>query len=771
VHLWIEIVARELAMLAALFALGIGPASFLGRRFDAAARLAIAPVLGLCLATCVFTTLIWFTAARNTYWLLPVLAAASIAVALLRSRTAATGGAEGAHGNWTLLRSLRARDALSMAIVCVVVAAPLSYTLHERNSVGPTGYIISDVDGYTAVADGMEQLSMRQAQHENAESASFVLKYWSGDARSHERFDASPLAANLDLLIGLHATDTQGLFLIVFLMAGALGAFAAVRYFAPKPSWLALLAGVLFAGPLFLQLMVDGSQAAICGLSVLVPLAAVGTEVLRERRLANLVLFALLASGLMALYPLYLPGVALAAVLVVGSIAIVKRARGHLSWQSARTAALVAATVTVLTIVFNLVSFTRDVSVWQETIQAENLAKPPYHLPLSVLPGWLLQTRQFYVLTTPQAFLLGNLGQATAIEVLGEAILPAIFVAVILLGLWRRRRGLILVPIILVFAALAEYASVAHRCSYCVDRNTLPIAPTTIVLLMLGIGVLATGGRRWMRWSAVLIALAAVIAVGEQTRTESQLFAAQAYFLGGDERTIVSELPPHPGPVELEGFGENRELEQAVAELPLMYSLVYERNHGEVSLPSEYSDYGGLAYFGETHPSDPDLNPDYRYVLTRLGGVETNRRVVTRTGPLALEERTGSLDATITSGLALPNIRRDTGGLPSVGTSLHMLLVGGGSTPASILLRFYTIFQETVPPQPGVRARSTLHELTICVQATGTAPVRRATLYLAPAYLPVVKPTEKFASPERPLPTVTLLSMRAVTHCSLGGGP
>ena len=83
-HIWTDIFARELVMLVVLLCLGSGPASFLGRRFDATARLAMAPVLGLCLGTCVFTTLIWFTAARHTYWLLPILALGSVAVALRR---------------------------------------------------------------------------------------------------------------------------------------------------------------------------------------------------------------------------------------------------------------------------------------------------------------------------------------------------------------------------------------------------------------------------------------------------------------------------------------------------------------------------------------------------------------------------------------------------------------------------------------------------------------------------------------------------------------
>ncbi len=754
-------------MLATLLALGSGPASFLGRRFDAAARLAMAPILGLCLATCVFTTLIWFTAARNTYWLLPVIAVISLAVASRRSLTARS---DATHRGWSVLGRLGARDALALAIVCVVVAAPLSYTLHERSSVGPTGFLILDADGYTLTADGMEQLSIRQAQRPIAESASFVDKAWGVIARGTVNVDASPLAANLDLLIGLHATDTQSLFLIVFLLADALGAFAVVRYFAPRPSWVAPLAGVLFAGPLFLQLMADGSQAATCGLAVIMPLVTVGVETLREQRWSNLVLFALLASGLMALYPLYLPGVAVAAVAVLGTIAIVRRSRDRLDRRSLRRGAALVGVVTALTIAFDVVSFSRDARYWIETFGGEDLAgKPDYHLPLSVLPGWALQTRQFYVLQTPPLSYLPKLTQGPLVEALGVAILPAVLIAVICFGLWRDRRGLILVSIVMVFAAFAVYASAIHQCSYCVDRDTLPSAPTTIVLLSLGIGALATAGPRLLRFSAVVVAIALVIAVGEQTRTERQLFAVDSYFLGSDERTLVSDLPPHPGPVDLEGFGENAELEQAVAELPLVYTLVYERNHGEVSLPSEYFNYNSLSYFGGPTSGDPDFIPSYRYVLTRFGGVADDRRVLARAGPLALEERTGPLDATITSGVAVPMVRQDTRGLPSVVEPLHLLLLGGGSAPAWILLRFQTTAPATILSQPGVRARETAHELEVCVQATGTAPVRQASVSISGVLLPGPVPGGKFALPEPPQ-GITLLAMRAASRCKLENG-
>jgi hypothetical protein len=739
-------------MLATLLALGIGPASLLGRRFNAGARLAIAPALGLCVATCVFTTLIWFTAARNTYWLAPVLAVASGALAL--TRAARSGDA---------LRRPSAQDLLSLLAVCAVVAAPLSYTLHERDSVGPTGFLILDSDGYVAMADGMEQLSMREAQRPDPERASLVRKTWSLYARTPQNVDASPTAANVNLLLGLNATDTQSLYLIVFLVVGALGAFATVRYLAPEPEWAAPLAGILFAGPLFLQLLADGSQAATCGLALIMPLTVVGAEALRERRLANLALFALLVSGLMALYPLYLPAVALAAMLVLAALAV--RGRRNASRSAIRSALFQIVIVLALTILFDVVSFTRDVHYWIETLGGGNLAgKPPYEMPFSALPGWVLQTRQFYALQFRKLSFLPNLAEGTILGGLRQFVLPGVFIAVILLGLWRRRRGLIFVPLVLVFAALAEYASVAHGCSYCVDRDTLPSAPSGIVLLALGIASLATSKRLWIRWSAIVLAVLAVLAAAQQTLSERQIFAAGSYFLGAGERKLVSELPSHAEPIELEGFGQDAESEQAVAELPLVYMLAYEHNHGAVSLPTEFFNYNSLAYLGGPRVNDPELTPDYRYVLTRLGGVETSRRVIARAGPLALEARVGPLDVTLTTGLGLPTTRDETSGLPSVVTPLHFLVIGPGQAPAWILLRFRTSTKAEIPSRAGVVLHDTEHELSVCVPTTGAAPVRRAGLTLIGTLYAGPTPAEKFALPEPPQ-GITLLTMRAVGDC------
>lgn len=783
-------------MLATLLALGSAPASFLGRRFEAASRVAMAPVLGLCLGTAVFSTLIWFTAARNTYWLLVPLALASLALALrrglasipaqrdgnsARSPSAALGGRALAGRLSVLVRRLRVLDALALAAVCIVVATPLNYTLHERHSVGPLGYEIWDVDDYAVEPDAMEQQSIRQAVSPvslavldyvkgsverstppSLASTNFSRIFWTTYASSYQNIDASPLSANLNELIGLHGTDTQTSFLIMFLVAGALGAFAAVRYFAPKPRWAAPFAGVLFAGPFFLQLMADGSQAAICGLGLILPIAAVGADILRKERWTSLVILALLASGLSALYPLFVPAIAISGVVVLLILGARAAMQGRLNRHTAGQAAGAVCFVIALSALFDVVVFARNLRYWREVLKGADYFStlPPYHLPFSILPGWLFQTREFYALT--------GLGSASTWQVMIGVALPIAIVAAMLFVLGRRRAGAILLVPVLIYAAMALYTSAAHGCSYCTERAMLPIAPLSIGLFTLGVAALATMPRRWLRWVGVALAVILLLAVAERTRQERLRFSEGSYFLDSQSRTLLSHLPRKSGVVEIEGYGDDSGT--SVGEMPLIYAMVSEHTHGAVSIATEYSDYASLAYVGEANPRNPQFDPSYRYVLTRMGAMQTGRRVIARNGSLALEERTGPLDVTLVSGVGLPMVRTDTDGLAWVEGPLHMLVVGAGTSKAWVLAHFKLFVPAKIDSQPGLKiAKLGSATFAVCVPVTGTAPLRKATVTLSFPRLEGVIPRERFGE-QGPPRGVQLLSLRAVTRCPPAAG-
>jgi hypothetical protein len=783
-HIWTDIVVRELVMLVTLAAIGSGPASYLGRRFDAAARVALAPVLGLCLGTSMFTTLIWFTAARNTYWLVPVIALASLTIALRRATT--TGRVVGRESRTSRilasLKKLPARDALALVAVCVVVAAPLSYTLHERHSIGPIGFEVWDAVGYTATADGMEKQSIRQAAHsysqpavggyssnaarvEAASRAAFSLRenfdrlLWSFYAAGDQNLDAAPLSANVNVLLGLHATDTQGLYLIVFLAVGGLGAFGALRYAAPRPFWVAPFAGVLFAGPLFMQLVADGSQAAICGSSVILPLIAVGVDALRERTIAGLALFALLAAGLLALYPLFIPMAAVSTVVILLFLAGLAWRRQRLSRRVIVGSLGALALVVALTIALDVVAFTRDVRYWHAILNGSFFISsfPKYYLPVSVLPGWLLQTREFYFLT--------DLAHSSPHQLLLGIVLPLIFLAGILAGLIRRRTAFVLLPFVIVATGLALYVSQAHNCSYCADRNLIAIGPLGIGLLAIGVASLTTARSHWLRWMGVILAAVVLVSVAARTRQERLRFSSGAYFLDSANHALLSNRHLHSGIVDVETYGADPG--KAPGEQLLAYDLVSEQTNGEVSVPSEYVEYAALGYAGEANPANPQFSPNYRYVLTRLGGVQNGRRVIARTGSLALEERSEPLDTTVVTGVAVPLLRLDAQGFGLVEGPLHLIISGEGADPVWVSLQFLTSVLVTVPPQPGVSTRLERGGLlAACVRTTGSAPLRKATITLSFPHTPGIIPAEPFAVPEPPQ-GVELVAMRAVRHCPL----
>ena len=208
-------------------------------------------------------------------------------------------------------------------------------------------------------------------------------------------------------------------------------------------------------------------------------------------------------------------------------------------------------TVIALSVLFDLVAFLRDVRYWRQVLEGGYYLSglPQYHLSYTVLPGWLLQTREFYSLT--------GLSSAPPKEVLIGLIIPLLLIAAILFGIKRRPAALIVVLVLLVYAAMGEFTSAAHNCSYCTDRTLLPIVPLAIGLLVFGIVGLATARNGLLKFIGVAITVIAVVAVGARTRQERLRFADGAYFLDSSNRALLTHLQHYAGSVELEAYGQD----------------------------------------------------------------------------------------------------------------------------------------------------------------------------------------------------------------------
>jgi hypothetical protein len=747
-HVWLDLITRELLFVALLTALGSGPAAFLSERFDGVARLALAPALGLCVGACFTVTLVYFLPTLDTAWVMIPAALASLGVAARRS------GA--------VLRRPEGRAVAQLVVVAVVILVSFNYPLALRHTVGPDGgYTIADTAGYLSEINGEAHYSIRDADRLHAPAADLSLGYWAAYAQSNQQLDVSALESNVNSLFGLGATDTQTAFLIAVLLTGALGVFAVVRAASGLPTWAAVLGGCIFAGPLFVEMYMDGSEAAICGCAVLAPVVALGSEALRCRRPATLVLFALVVAGLQTLYPLFLPAVVLAGAAAVVVLAVRRLRRGLPTPKEVITASWQLGMVIALSCAFTPVAFLRNARYWISLLNGSfSLAGlPAYVFPANVLPGWVLQTREFYNLP--------NLSAATAGQLLLGALVPLLLIGVIAFAARRYREALLMVAVAAGASLLAYYAWSARGCGYCVQRNLLPVGALAAPALGLGVAAIATLRSRARIPLASAVVLITAAAIGHVGIVERQRLANGSYLLDDQARAAISALPSGAGPVELEGFGQGP---SPPMELPVVYNLAEERAHGKVSVVTDRDDNRGLLYFGGVQPLGPAFRPDYRYVLTRLAGISTGRRTVARDGPFALEQRTHDLDVTVTGGVSVPAARFDPSGAAWVnpGRPLHFLVAGESpGSRAWISLALDATVPVKVKGDAGTSSTRDGRTLRICLPAVGPSPIREAGLELGFVPQPAPLPGESYA-PALPPRGVRLTSMGvSATPCSL----
>lgn len=705
-------------MLVLLGVLGAGPAALLHASHDRVTRVALAPAYGLALGCGLLTTALWKVPGDKLAWLgLLPLCVASLALAAWRTR----------RGQSPHHDTAGRTDWLQLALVVLVVLVAASRPLGDLGSVGFIGgYQIADSDGYVAEIDGAMQVSIDTAQTYAEPLADRGIAYWAAIANGYQQIGYDAVQASVNPLLGLHASDTQAPFLIVLLAVGALSVFAFVRVLTRSSSWGAVAGGVLAAGPVLLTLVMDGSQGALAGLVLLVPFALAGVVALRTRRWLDVVLAGVLAGGLQAAYPLWIPHVALAALPVLAYV-LARRVVG--------VGALVKglALLVGVAIVTALYAFTRNVEYWRSIIDGTQsfAGLPVYDVRFGTLPQWVLQTRDFYDrVPFGDAFF-------------SAFLLPAALVALIGVGLWRVRAALVLAGLIVAGAVLAQYVVDAQDCSYCGQRNLLPLAPALMALVGVGVAALR-------RTPLVLAAGAAVLVVVAVPYSHtSARIADAAYVVDPEVRTALDALQDPAAGVHLEGFGQG---DKPKMEEPAVYHVVDERVPGAPSYAAFVDDLGAQQYLGGKRDPGPELRLDRRYVLSRFAEVDhRDRRVVRRAGPIALEERTGRYDVTIEGGVKVSMSNADRRGRAwlAPGVPLVFFVVGGREEPLWLRIGIREVTNVGVRPGKDLdaRRRGDGHDLDVCVQTDDVGPGRLASLELDQAPGPPPPKVPKYAAP------------------------
>jgi hypothetical protein len=750
-----ELLARELLMLGVLAGLGAAPASWLSARFRAVERVALAPILGLSLGTSVFTTLVYFFPASATNWLIPVLVVASVLVAVIRSRHAV---------GRPLLRS-NVAGWVSLVAVIVLVTAPILSVMRSQHTVGPVSYAVGDAIGYVAETDGMVRQSLHQAIITDPPISDLAQHHFAALAQFYQNLDLTPLSANVDSLAGLGSTDTFQAFLIALVLAGALGALAAVRWALRETSPVTLMlagtvAGAMFAGSLFLQLYAASSQAALCGLSILLPLGAIAADTVIEPRWPGLALVALLTAGLLAVYPLFVASVATTAGLGLMFLAVRRWRFGRRgAVADLRRGALRVGFVVVLAALINLVSFTRDLRYWTALVTGgfdpAQLQFPVFDMKAETLPAWLFQTRSLFTLTP--------FSVASPTTMVEQIAVPLLLVGIAIAALRRFPILCWLIVVIAVAALLGEYEAVKYACSYCTDRSLLPIGPMLIGLVGVGLGVALMSKRPLARAVGLLVLLLWLVPAFIGERDLRNQVSGAGTFLDSSDRVALAQLP-RGTTVDVEGF--DADPNNATPTEPVVYELAQERSGGHATMPGDASNYSALAYFGVFPLNAGQFNPYYQYVLTRLPGIDTARQTVVRRDGIALEKRVQALDVIPDGGLVAPTEGFDLPGYAWVanGVPLRLIVAGPGTAPAYVgLLIVESVPARVTPHQPGVRWRLRGNRLTVCIRASGAAPFRVAQFSLS--YNPLPSSAAVGPDVEPPVPIgAQLAAMRVAAN-------
>ncbi len=628
---------------------------------------------------------------------------------------------------------------------------------------GPIGgYRIADASGYVSEIASAQRYSIHQIDKLHSYVPDLATHAYALYVQDTQQLDVAPLEANVNALIGLGPSDTQTAFLIAIILAGALGALGTVRAVTRRPAWAAVLAGCLFAGPLFVELLMDGSEAGLAGAALLAPLGAVGWQAICERQWRVLILFALMAAGLQSVYPLFAPAVVLAGAAIIGTRVARRLRKGRPPWAAIRLAAGQLAGVVILTVALTPVASIRNVNYLVQlqngTIGLSGL--PIYKLPWSVLPGWLLQTRDFYRLIPISA--------ASSTQLVTSLAIPILLIAVIGLAARRHRVAATIVALAAGAILLAEYIWLSEACGYCVQRNLLPAAALAPTALGIGLATLAAWRWRSASLAAGLIGLLALVVIGHQGVIERQRLQGGSYVLSAQARHAAARIPRRSGFVELEGFGESGI--QGSMELVQVYDLLERSTDGHVSFPTVTNDNNSLAYFDGPEPFGPSFVSNYQYVLTRLGGISTARRTVARFGPIVLQRRVSPLDVSLLGGVSVADAAADPRGTAWVGGPLAFVVSGGqGHEPAWISLGLRaTVHVRVLRGHSVVASRSSGGRLSVCLRTTGTAPVRTAGVQLS--FTPTEPPFPHDYGPPLPPRGVRLTSM-LVSSRSCRGNP
>ncbi len=738
----ISLLVRELVLLAILAASGAGLAATMRSEDRPGSRTALAAGAGLVVLVGPLLFLNLFVPLEHALWFY-VVPVCGVSLWLVGRKLRAG--------------ALRRPPIRELAAIAAVLAGALliaNVALVRRATLGPIAYQIADGPGYIPYIEGYETqrddhpllapFALNDAAVWQAHKLDryawgapwdIALRYGWGQKSQHT--GSTTVAALVSGGFGWPAWTLVVPFMTVLLCAGALGTFALARALISLSPWMSAIAGALYVGPMTYQIFVDGSLGLLSGLSLIPLILICLAAVLRRPSVRTALLMGVSLGALTAVYPEQLAAVALACVAATAAAAVIAiRRRGRPSVRAVRRISglvglLVAAAVVITP---RTAYWTYDYLANQASTYLANLPQYP-RLTLRYIPGWLVQTRAFYdfMVATPTG----------SVEVFEALVVPLALLGVAVVGIRRLPGVRVLLAVIAAAAAAAAIAHAQYRCNYCVQRSLLLTAPVMPVLILAGFAALAGIGKRWGRDAAAAGLGAYAILVGGAMyssihRTVMGATVWPAYMQ--QVATAIAHDTPSGG-IALEGF--DAAPFDSWLEFQAAYNTVEEASPQRIAAIAAYDNYGGLGYYGTRPLNDPVWNPNYRWVLTRLGGLDQGRQVVMSRGPYSLQRRVYPFDVLVAQGVAVDAPDRDPEGFPWIQSPGGQVgLIQGpltfwiaASSKGTAYLRLLLVGPPSVSvaPAPGlVQARVATGVLGVCEAVPGPASRRIVSLEVGP---------------------------------------
>ncbi len=604
-----------------LSAVGSGPAVWLIR--ERRIRFAAMPLVGFAISASLLTSVGRLLPLDAVTWtvLLP-LAALSLAAAVIGSRRKPSEGAA---------RALAVPAAALLVGMAVALAPPLI-----NGTQGPFALNVYDAWGYAATSSFLQHHKIGETVPPETVRTDVVTWNGSNGASGNSRIGVDSVNAAAATLFGIETGAALAPLLavlfgllpvVVWLLVSGLGG-------SPRATVLGAAFGLT---PAMLSLVEDTALGNLAGEVLVAPILLLAALSLR-RSITYAIAAGLLLGGLFAVYPEYLPPLALIALCGGIAFAVVEIRRGKTGdlLVLGISRAAVISTTAIATAPFASLRAFRYLS--------ERTGDGPWAqgLPLRWIDEQNVGAWGFGVL---HLYEMGGFSDLSLLRRAFAILFPVLLAAVVVYAVATQFRLLsvfVAVPIA-ISAALGLYAYKSFqegRCEYCLWKSLTLMLPFLAAGLAFGLDRLWAGsgkdGRLFaLRRSgaaavAVMVLIALVYADFRLIRTTHRNGAfCPSEFAAIDDRL---ERLPSKSPLLIEGAGSMRKP-------TFMMNAIYSAARGQGRPILFDAGYPAIVYLVTIEAAPSYYSPDYSYVLTPFGDVKSDRRTLGIFGPVTLVQR------------------------------------------------------------------------------------------------------------------------------------